>query len=296
MPIDTISLDSLQNLNQPAIVQQAGAGSGSLGNIRLDALHDAAFGVGARGGMIAESREIQSVLKEHARDYDTVFDFTQLMIQGRVVPPVLTQEKDLYTLKGVDTIRLAQQDWTIFSQARFTSRPPTWREYLMTDPGRLAPPAAALLPTNDNEREIWKKAVAAGWQAGIEQADQDFRINTNRLTRDYRGMVNYHILALKGMVTLPIVAYQDMPLNKKGDTMSMGETVLRLTALPQFDTNMKKWRPLSGEVDRLNSPASVMGGAQAAAADGLAAVGAQPGAQVQPVPMDSGVTQPQETP
>lgn len=272
MPIDTVSLDALQNLNQPAIVQSAvaGAGTNSLGNLRLDAVRDAAFGVGARGGLIDESREIQTVLKARALQYDTVFDFSPLMIQGRVVPPVLTQEKDLYTLKGVDTIRIAQQDWTIFSQARFTSRPPTWREYLMVDPGPLAMPAPELLPTTDAEREIWKKAVATGWQAGIQQADQGFKINMNRLTRDYRGMVNYHILALKKMVTLPIVAHMEMPLNSRGDTMSMGETVLRLTALPTFDANMKKWRPLAGEDDRVQTPGDAASSpTRAPAADGV---------------------------
>ena len=278
MPIDTVSLESLQSLNQTTVVQSAAAGAGptSLGNIRLNAVRDAAFGLGARGGLIDETRVIQTALKTHAREFDTVYDFAPLMIQGRVVPPVLTQEKDLYTLKGVDTIRIAQQDWTIFSQARFTSRPPTWREYLMADPGPVAMPAPELLPTNDNEREIWKKAVAAGWQAGIQQADQSFKINENRLTRDYRGMVNYHILALKKMVTLPIVAQMDMPLNSRGDTMSMGETVLRLAALPTFDTNMKKWQPLSGEVDRLQTPVDVSA-APAAAAPG-------DGVQVNPVP------------
>jgi defect in organelle trafficking protein DotC len=62
---------------------------------------------------------------------------------------------------------------------------------------------------------------------------------------------------LKKMVTLPIVAQMDMPLNSRGDSMSMGETVLRLTALPTFDTNMKKWQPLSGEVDRLQTPGDI---------------------------------------
>jgi defect-in-organelle-trafficking protein DotC len=113
------------------------------------------------------------------------------------------------------------------------------------------------LPTTDAEREIWKKAVAAGWKAGIEQADQGFKINMNRLTRDYRGMVNYHILALRKMVTLPIVAHMEMPLNSRGDTMTMGETVLRLTALPTFDANMKKWRPLAGEDDRVQMPGDI---------------------------------------
>jgi defect-in-organelle-trafficking protein DotC len=253
MPVDTISLEALQNMNQPAIEQQAaaGVGTGSLGDIRLDALHDAAFGVGARGGLIEETKLIQSVLKAHEREYDTVYDFSPLMIEGRVVPPVLAQAKDLYTQKGVDTIRIARQEWTIFAQAHFSSRPPTWREYLMIDPGALAMPPTALLPKNSNERDIWQKAVAAGWGAGVKQANDAFQINLNRLTRDYGGMVNYHVLALKKTVTLPIVAQLDMPLHSAGDRMTTDETVLRLTALPQFDTDMKKWQTLGQEDDRV---------------------------------------------
>lgn len=282
MPVDTYSLDALQNLNQPVVearAASAGPGTSPLGNLRLDAVREAAFGVGARGGLAAESQVINSELNKHAREYDTVFDFSPLMIEGRVVPPVLTQSKDLYTQKGVDTIRIAQQDWKIFAQARFASRPPTWREYLLVDSGPLAMPASALLPVNDAEREVWKKAVASGWTAGVQQADDAFKINTNRLTRDYRGMVNYHMLALKKMVTLPIVAQLDMPLNSAGNTMSMGETVLRLTALPQFDTNMKKWKPLGGEDDRLQG----VGSATANRSDEQSA-STGPGATVQPVP------------
>lgn len=272
MPVDAITLESLQSMNQPVIEQRAAAaaGSGSLGNFRLDALREAATGVGARGGLIAESKLINSVLKEHAREYDTVYNFAPLMIQGRVVPPVLTQTKDLYTQHGGDTIRIARQDWTILSQARFTSRPPSWREYILIEPGELAMPSNVLLPTNDAEREIWRLAVAAGWEMGVKQADDAFKINESRLLRDYRGMVNYHVLALKKMVTLPIVAQLDMPLKSSGETMSMDETVLRLTALPQFDTDMKKWQPLGNEVDRLQSP-----GAPLAIPIGSADAGAQ---------------------
>src|SRR5580692_8790696 len=98
MPMDAISLEALQNLNQPIVEQRAvaSAGSGSLGNFRLDALREAAIGVGARGGLISETKLINSELDRNARKYDTVYNFAPLMIEGRVVPPVLTQTKDLY--------------------------------------------------------------------------------------------------------------------------------------------------------------------------------------------------------
>ncbi|CAE6793943.1 hypothetical protein R70006_04980 [Paraburkholderia domus] len=253
MPIDAISLEALQNLTQPAAEQRivADAGSGDLGNFRLNALRDAAFGLGARGGLISETRLIDSALQAQSRKLDVAWDFTPLMIQGRVVPPVLNRIDDIYAQRGDQTIRIARTDWAFQAQARFASRPPSWREYLMGNAGTLSPPNSVLFPKNSAEQEIWQKAVAQGWQSGIRQADDIYQLNLNRLTRDYVGMKNYRVLAMKHMVTLPIVATMGMPLNTTGKTMSVDETLLRLTVLPQFNTNMKEWQALGAEDDRV---------------------------------------------
>jgi defect-in-organelle-trafficking protein DotC len=258
MPIDAVTLEALQNLNQPAAEQRVVSGSGSadLGNYRLDALRDAALGLGARGGLIARTAVINKVLAEQARKLDVIYDFSPLLIQGRVIPPVMTRVNDIYAQRGDQTIRIARTDWAIYAQARFSSRPPTWREYLMNDAGQLAPPSSVLYPKDESEHEIWQKAVAKGWANGIKQADETYQLNLNRLTRDYTGMTNYRVLALKHMVTLPIVASMDMPLNTTGKTMSLDETLLRLTVLPSFNTNMKDWEALGGEEDQLQRPAA----------------------------------------
>lgn len=254
--MDAISLEALQQLSQPAIEQRAGAhaGAADFGNFRLNALHDAAFGVGARGGLISESQLIRTVLKSKERELDVVWDFAPLMIQGRVLPPVMNRVDDIYAQRGDRTIRIAKTDWAFQAQARFTSRPPSWREYLMPEPGSLSPPSAALYPGNAAEREIWQKAVAEGWQSGVKQADEIYQLNLNRLKRDYVGMKNYRVLALNRLVTMPIVAQMDMPMNTTGETMSIDETLFRLTVMPSFNTNMKDWRALGREDDRLQQP------------------------------------------
>ncbi|CAJ6615549.1 DotC protein [Burkholderia pseudomallei] len=267
MPIDAVSLEALQSYSQPAAEQRvvAGAGSADLGNFRLNALRDAAFGLGARGGLISESRLINQALSTQARKLDVTWDFTPMMIQGRVLPPVLNRVDDIYAQPGDQVIRIARTKWAFQAQARFTSRPPTWREYLMNDPGPLAPPSSVLYPRDGAERQIWQQAVAEGWSNGVKQADDIFQLNLNRLTRDYTGMKNYRVLAYKHMVTMPIVAQMDMPLNTTGQSMSVDETLLRLTVLPEFNTNMKDWQALGSEVDRLQQPVP----ANAASADGL---------------------------
>ncbi|KVV07486.1 type IV secretory system conjugative DNA transfer family protein [Burkholderia ubonensis] len=256
MPIDAVSLESLQNYSQPAAEQRvvAGAGSSDLGNFRLNALRDAAFGLGARGGLISESQLINKTLSTQARKLDVTWDFTPMMIQGRVLPPVLNRVDDIYAQPDDQVIRIARTKWAFQAQARFTSRPPTWREYLMSDPGPLAPPSSVLYPRDGAERQIWQQAVAEGWENGVKQADDIFQLNLNRLTRDYTGMKNYRVLAYKRMVTMPIVAQMDMPLNTTGKSMSVDETLLRLTVLPEFNTNMKDWQALGSEVDRLQQP------------------------------------------
>jgi defect-in-organelle-trafficking protein DotC len=245
--MDAISLEQLQRLSQPAFEQQVVEQSGAKSGSRLEALKEAAFGVGARGGLISESSNINESLDKVKRNLDTVYDFASLMIQGRVVPAVLTEARDLYTQGDDVTLRLSGVSYKVESQARFASRPPHWREYLKVDYGNVADamPSTSLLPRNSAEKEVWQKAVKEGWAKGVEQADEIFQTNLNRLNRDYTGMVRYHVLALKGMVTMPVVAQSSTPIIAGRSSMSLDETLLRITALPEFNGDMKTWVPVT---------------------------------------------------
>ena len=251
MAIDAVSLEAIQNLNQPAYEQQIveKAGGSEKGGMRLGALREAAIGAGARGGLEWRNRIIGTALDKASRDLDLIYNFLPLMISGRVIPPVLTETRELYTQDGNVDLRLAGHSYKIEMQARFSSRPPQWREYLFVDYGTANPVISNLLPRTSEEQELWKKCVAEGWGKGIKQADDIFKINMNRLNRDFTGMTRYRVLALKNMVSMPIVAAQNMPLTGSGDTMNVDETLLRITALPQFQRDMRDWTPLGSEDD-----------------------------------------------
>lgn len=238
-----VSLESLQNLTPPAYVQQAGEGA-TKQSFRVEAIKEAALGLGARGGLFQRTQVINKALKQVARKLDVVYNFGALMINGRVVPPVLLEARDLYSQSGNETIRLAGTSYKVESQARFSSRPPHWRDYLYVDYEDVKMPSNILMPRNDDERVVWKKAIAEGWKAGVSQADSIFDLNLNRLNRDFNGMTKYHVLAYKGMITLPVVAAQSMPINRTGATMYLDETLLRITVLPDFKMDMNSWLPL----------------------------------------------------
>jgi len=246
-----ISLEAIQNMNQPAYVQSAIKQNGEKASWRIAALRDAALGVGARAGLLYQTRLNNQALEKVARRLDTVYAFGALMIQGRVVPPVFTETKDNYTQGNNVTLRLGRQSYKVEFQARFSSRPPHWRDYLISPVGStLAMSSDELLPRDSGEQEVWRKAAAEGWTQGVEQAGVIFETSMNRLNRDFVGMCRYHILALKNMVTMPIVAEQNMPINASGDSMNLDETLLRITALPEFNTDMKEWRSLTSRHQR----------------------------------------------
>jgi len=253
------TLEQLQNINQPVYEQLVISESGGdiKGNARLAALREAAEGVGARGGLLFETTAITRVLKRVERNLDTVYDFSSLMIQRRVVPPVLIESRDVYTQNDSSSLRLAGRIYKVEAQARFASRAPHWQDYLYVNYGDQDLPPSTMLPRNDEEQTVWKKAVTEGWEQGIKQGRFNFQTNFNRLNRDYIGMTRYHILELKGMVTLPIVAQQRMPINASGETMNLDETLLRITALPSFNARMNSWSPLPNEEDVLSQPTSV---------------------------------------
>ena len=71
------------------------------------------------------------------------------------------------------SLRLSGAAYKIESQARFSSVPPSWREYLNFPPPTFDRTSlvSALVPRSDEEERVWKLAVREGWQQGVEQAN-----------------------------------------------------------------------------------------------------------------------------
>ncbi|NBO09113.1 MAG: type IV secretion system protein DotC, partial [Actinobacteria bacterium] len=64
-------------------------------------------------------------------------------------------------------------------------------------------PDPTLLPKDRDERAAWVKYTREGWRKGIEQANQIYVENLNRLKRDFQGMIRYRTLLAKHMVSSP---------------------------------------------------------------------------------------------
>ena len=211
--------------------------------IRRKAIEDTALSLGARTALAWKGRRINRVLKSEANKLDQIFDFNRLLLSHNVLPPVLEEGDNTLNLSSTRALRLSDKIYKILAQARFVTAPPTWRNYLWQSEKTPEMPDHTLLPKNDTEERDWKKFIHKGWAMGLQQANGNFSMNTGRLVRDFRGMALYRELLAKRMVSAPFVSKAEFGVTGDKDQLDINDRILRITALPELQTNAKKWQP-----------------------------------------------------
>lgn len=213
----------------------------AINSLRYQGLREAALGLGARGGLAWRAQQINRILARHERNLDLVYNFNALMLDNHVLPPVLIEGRQNLDQTADDVIRISDRAYSIQSQARFVTVPPTWRDYLQMNYKDPDMPDSSLMPRSETEKNVWDKYIDEGWQAGISQADVIFAENLGRLKRDFEGMVRYRSLLAQNMVSYPYVAQVNMGVTGGDSQMAINDRVLRITALPEFNIASSEW-------------------------------------------------------
>ena len=232
-------LPTLREMQETAVRASANTGASSEDRLRAPALRDA-LSYGVRGGLAWASRQINRMLEDRAAQLSLTYDFNHFLIRSpnaaTLLPPVISESRDTYEEQDAGrTLRVADRYYQILVQTRFAPVAPLWHTYLMTSFSAPERPQDALLPKNDGEREMWRKFVADGWEIGVQQAMQTYRLNLARLLRDYTGMIRYSELLEKGMVSPPVVASQALGVTGTGQDMRENDQVYRITADPRLN-------------------------------------------------------------
>lgn len=223
------------------------SGSNQINPIRLQALHETAFTLGARGALAWRSIQIDRTLENESDYLNHVFNFNQLLINGNVLPPVITQADDSFNLSSANAIRTASKIYKIVSQARFTTTAPTWRAYLWMNFKKPKMPSHTLLPSTQIEANVWNQYLREGWKQGLAQANEIFAVNLNRLKRDYVGMVTYRKLLAQHMVSAPYVAHANLGVTGNSQEIRINDRVARITDQSKLQTDANKWTPVFTE-------------------------------------------------
>ena len=217
-------------------------------DIRNDAVREAALSYGARGGLNWRTYYIRQEIETRARYLDKVYDFHQLLIAAPsgllIEPPVIGESVDAMIIEqGGLQAAVADRVYNIGRNARIVSTSRTWRMYLERQWGEVNPPPDILLPETKEEQAKWDEWFEKGWQAGVDQADQIFQADLNKLSSDYQGMVRYRTLLSQGMVSPPYALQVDRGVTGGGNEMRIGDRNVSITGLPALKPGTQEWSP-----------------------------------------------------
>lgn len=211
--------------------------------LRYSALRETGITYGAQAGLARRSFENQEKLEKQATKLDVIYAFQSLMVEGNVIPPVLTETSDVYAQSADDMLTVIGKVFRIEQQARFSYVPPTWRAYMLGGFAFDSNLVAAVAPQNDGERVLWRAAVEEGFAIGSAQADEILKQNYKTLDRDFLGMILYHRMLNDGMVSKPYVGTNKFGVTRSKDgAMHVGEVFLRITAMPDFVDTAGRWK------------------------------------------------------
>lgn len=205
----------------------------------LPAMRDAALQYGVAGGLAWSTAIINGQLRAHSAELAQVYDFSRIATYAPggnlILPPVISQSNDTYQETDFgQQIRVASTTYDIVRQAQFAPSAPLWFSYLYRPWTPPHKPNNAVLPRDDDEEQQWNQYVQEGWQIGVQQGLDSFRLDLAKLNQDFDGMIRYRTLYNKGLVSAPVLVNNDLGTTGTGQTMRVNDRDVRIVQEPSL--------------------------------------------------------------
>ncbi|MDR2820404.1 MAG: type IV secretory system conjugative DNA transfer family protein [Desulfovibrio sp.] len=220
--------------------------------MRPMAIREAAQLVTIQTAIAYRYKQLLAATEGYSAIMDAAFDFSPLVMthgEALIMPPLLTRAGASMRIEEPDTATASETSYELLAPAAYISTVPNWREFLMAD-AFPAPekPNPAVMPKDDKERAIWRAAVREAWAQGLAEADQLYADNVARMTRQYRGVMLYHLLTAQHLLNRVNTASADLGLKISGNKLNIGQKVYRITAPSSFTvppTSVAPAKPVS---------------------------------------------------
>lgn len=228
------------------------------------AMLESAYQHGIKAGIASGVKGINSILndKQTQRQLDSIYNFQYLTLGDKVVPPVITEAKNIVQNKGGTTLKTTGVVYKIEKQAYFSTLPPNWRQYFSFPNDKYAldmseTPTKEMMPKGSEEYKMWKERTTEGFNEGLNIANKMFEHSLNKLNRDYIGMIRFHEFVLDGKISMPSLSRSSLAVTNTGSTMTIDQKALTIRTLPSFDGNILKWTTSIKPVEYFDGQQSV---------------------------------------
>lgn len=200
---------------------------------RAKMVSETAHTLGFQEGVRYEYGKLYDAVEARSPEIDKIFDFQRLLIDGKVLPPVIRWSGPTMELHSDTDATEMEAQYRIEAPARLVMSPPSYRDYLQMDTEVLEP-ANEILPDNSEEKALWKEEALKGWNEGVEHARTVMDMNFDRLVSDYRGILRFKMLADQGLVSVPILAKGDLGIQVGDNILNVDQKVFRITLPASF--------------------------------------------------------------
>ena len=217
---------------------------------RYDLLREAALSYAAQAGYERRVWQIMRQLEADSDQLSASFDFNRVAYTapretGILLPPVVSRASAAISVDPSGRTAVAADEYyRIEVPGRITTVVPTWRDYLVIPLENAARQNDDFLPQNKEERQVFNRFAAEGWQAGVEQADEALELNFSRLRRDYVGMIEYRRMVRAGLISEMVVRGSETRSAGDGEELFIGERRVKIVSAARFVRDPSKWRPL----------------------------------------------------
>lgn len=205
--------------------------------------------VGIEEGRNARIREIKQQLVSVADEYNEIFNFLPYLIKTEtgslVIPPIVQRygKASAVSLNGT-TLEERDVEYRVTQPAKLTLSPPTWREFLYLSPNEVPETDEAVLKLASDYLAAWREGVRDGWQVGRKLADKQFENSLRQLQIEFLGIITYHELVERGMISRFYVAEAESGINATESKLSVGGKLVQISRGMQFNSNTHEWRPV----------------------------------------------------
>lgn len=230
--------------------------------LRSTIINETFYAVAFQESVRKEYKKILNKIEPLSDTMDEIFNFEQLMYQGKMLPPVIQESNDYYGKLSDKSLVQTAKRWLILKDASVSIMPPKWQSYLFQGiDGQDNLVKSGLELRNDEEKELAIKAKNRAAKEAQDYIVQLLKLNLARLKRDYIGMLTYKQLEMQGIVSAPVLAVSDEPyvITQGNREALVGAKRYLITYDSQFNKH-KDWKPIVSNkaidtpIDRLFTP------------------------------------------